>query len=237
MLRTLPESRRRPRRSTRGLAFSVVLHSAVIGAAVVGTARATSVREEAPKETLKYYVAPPKSETPPTPATPRPAAAAPRPETAPTPPTAPTLDFPPIVPTEIPAPGSVHIDPDAFTNGLRARTVAPGDAPPGSGLPMSNEVWASNLVEREVQPLGGGAPRYPETLRSAGVEGTVVTEFVVDTTGRVESAGVTIVGGAHPLFEAAVRQALRGMRFRPAEAGGRKVRQLVRQPFTFALTR
>jgi hypothetical protein len=26
------------------------------------------------------------------------------------------------------------------------------------------------------------------------------------------------------------------MRFRPAEAGGRRVRQLVRQPFTFSLT-
>jgi protein TonB len=91
------------------------------------------------------------------------------------------------------------------------------------------------VVEREVQPLGGTAPRYPEMLRTAGVEGTIVAEFVVDTAGRVEPSGVRIVESAHPLFEAAVRQALRGMRFRPAEAGGRKVRQLVRQPFTFSL--
>ena len=68
MLRTLPESRRRPQRSSRGLAFSVVLHSAVIGAAVVGTARATSVREEEPTERVDYYVPPPKSQTPPAPA-------------------------------------------------------------------------------------------------------------------------------------------------------------------------
>jgi hypothetical protein len=32
-----------------------------------------------------------------------------------------------------------------------------------------------------------------------------------------------------------VRAVLPALRFLPAEAGGRRVRQLVRQPFTFAL--
>lgn len=237
MLRTLPESRRRPQRSSRGLAFSVVLHSAVIGAAVVGTARATSARDEEPTEQVDYYVPPPKSQAPPAPLTARPATATPRTETAPALPTAPTLDFPPIVPTEIPPPGIAVTNAGDFENGLRARALASGDAPSGSGLPTASEIWSSNLVEREVQPLGGSAPRYPEMLRSAGVEGTIVAEFIVDTTGRVEPSGVRIVERAHPLFEAAVRQALGGMRFRPAEAGGGKVRQLVRQPFTFSLTR
>ena len=237
MLRTLPESRRRSQRSPRGLAFSVILHSAVIGAVVVGTARATGVQDEEPIERVDYYVAPPKREIPPAPATARPATAAPRSEPAPALPTAPTLDFPPIVPTEIPPPGSVLTNADEFTNGLRARPDALGGEPTGSGLPSASEIWSPNLVEREVIPLGGSAPRYPEMLRSANVQGTVVMEFVVDTAGRIEPSGVRVVEGAHPLFEAAVRQALRGMRFRPAEAGGHKVRQLVRQPFTFSLSR
>jgi protein TonB len=109
------------------------------------------------------------------------------------------------VPTEIPPPGIAVTNADEFTNGLRARPDASGDAPTGSGLPSTSEIWSPNLVEREVQPLGGSAPRYPEMLRSANVEGTVIMEFVVDTTGRVEPSGVRVVEGAHPLFEAAVR--------------------------------
>jgi protein TonB len=237
MLRTLPESRRRSQRSSRGLAFSVVLHSAVIGAAVVGTARAATAPDEDRAEEIVYVAPATREPPPPAPAAPRPATVAPRSEAMPALPAAPTLDFPPIVPTEIPPPGSVLTNADEFTNGLRARPDASGDAPTGSGLPSTSEIWSPNLVEREVQPLGGSAPRYPEMLRSANVEGTVIMEFVVDTTGRVEPSGVRVVEGAHPLFEAAVRQALRGMRFRPAEAGGHRVRQLVRQPFTFSLSR
>jgi len=39
------------------------------------------------------------------------------------------------------------------------------------------------------------------------------------------------------LFTNSVKQALSGMRFYPAEIGGRKVKQLVQQPFNFTLTR
>ncbi len=39
----------------------------------------------------------------------------------------------------------------------------------------------------------------------------------------------------HELFGSAVKNALPGMRFIPAEVGGRRVRQLVQQPFTFAI--
>lgn len=92
-------------------------------------------------------------------------------------------------------------------------------------------------VDREVVPLRGVAPRYPSMLASASVEGTVVMQFVVDTLGRVESGSLDVLRADHPLFEQSVREALGRMRFVPAEAGGRKVRQLVEQPFTFALAR
>ena len=42
---------------------------------------------------------------------------------------------------------------------------------------------------------------------------------------------------SHELFPAAVRNALPSMRFLPAEVGGRKVKQLVQQPFTFAIAK
>ena len=135
----------------------------------------------------------------------------------------------------MPSAGAMPVPPG--TPPLGAPGAPSGGVPGGTGTAPADGIWSPNTVEREVLPLGGAAPRYPETLRSAGVEGEVVAEFVVDTTGRVETATITFAKGAHPLFEQAVRQALRGMRFRPAEAGGRAVRPLVRQPFVFARRR
>jgi len=39
------------------------------------------------------------------------------------------------------------------------------------------------------------------------------------------------------LFTTSVKNALQRMRFLPAEVGGRKVKQLVQQPFQFSLNR
>jgi len=80
-------------------------------------------------------------------------------------------------------------------------------------------------------------PSYPETLRSAGIEGEVDAEFTVDTTGRVDqAAGIKITKATNDLFAAAVKSALPRMKFYPAEIGGHKVKQLVQQPFTFSIT-
>ena len=78
-------------------------------------------------------------------------------------------------------------------------------------------------------------PRYPELLRSAGVGGEVVAQFVVDTLGRVEVGSVRVLRATHPLFAQAVERTLPVARFIPAEAGGHRVRQLVQQPFAFAV--
>jgi protein TonB len=91
-------------------------------------------------------------------------------------------------------------------------------------------------VEKPVTQLPGGAtPRYPDILRQAGVEGEVLAQFVVDTVGRAEMSSFKTLKSSHDLFSASVRAALPGMRFIPAEVGGRKVRQLVQQPFSFAI--
>ena len=44
-----------------------------------------------------------------------------------------------------------------------------------------------------------------------------------------------VIDSTHDLFSRAVRDALARARFTPAEAGGRKVRQLVEQAFTFRI--
>ena len=76
-------------------------------------------------------------------------------------------------------------------------------------------------------------PHYPDMLRSARVEGSVLAQFVVDTTGLVELSTFKVLKSSHELFTAAVKDALPAMRFTPAEAGGMRVRQLVEMPFPF----
>jgi protein TonB len=99
-------------------------------------------------------------------------------------------------------------------------------------------VLPESLVEKAVVAIPGTAtPRYPSMLQSAGVEGDVRGQFVVDTLGRVEQGSFKAVQSTHDLFTSAVRDALARARFKPAEAGGRRVRQLVEQTFTFRITR
>jgi protein TonB len=82
---------------------------------------------------------------------------------------------------------------------------------------------------------GSAAPIYPPELIEQMLFGSVLTHFVIDTSGRVDISTVEIISSAHPLFVQSVRDAMPGMRFYPASVGGRKVRQLVEQRFEFRL--
>jgi periplasmic protein TonB len=111
----------------------------------------------------------------------------------------------------------------------------------GSGshdaVAIPGATFRADQVERQVALLRGGpVPRYPESLRSAGIEGTVVAQFVVSELGRVESDSVRFLQSDNVLFEESVRAILRRMRFAPAEIGGKKVRQLVQMPFVFTIS-
>jgi protein TonB len=81
------------------------------------------------------------------------------------------------------------------------------------------------------------APRYPEPLRQAGVDGRVLIRFVVDTMGRIEPSSVQVLASTHALFTRAVLDALGGFSFRPAEAGGRRVEAAAEMPFEFSISR
>ena len=123
-----------------------------------------------------------------------------------------------------------------------ARDIPPGaifhrpDAPIGPAPVATGSVHTYGSVERIATPLAGnGSPNYPRSLRAAGVEGSVVVTFVVDTAGRAEPASITIVTATHALFADAVRQWLLRTRYAPAEIRGTRVRQLVQQEVGFKL--
>ena len=99
-------------------------------------------------------------------------------------------------------------------------------------------IFTRETVDRFVVMLPGSyGPAYPEMLRTTGVEGAVLAQFVVDTTGRADAATLVILQSDHALFSVAVTASMSRLRFVPAEVRGSKVRQLVQQPFRFGLDR
>jgi protein TonB len=93
-------------------------------------------------------------------------------------------------------------------------------------------------VDKEVRAYSSNRiPVYPEILRARGVEGEVFARFVVSESGRVDMKSFEVISATSPAFANAVRYALERARFQPAEAGGRKVAQLVEQRFQFRLDR
>lgn len=79
------------------------------------------------------------------------------------------------------------------------------------------------------------APVYPPKLLEAKVEGGAYVQFIVDTLGVADTTSFRVISATHPEFAQSVREALPGMRFRPAILRSKKVPQLVEQPFMFKI--
>ncbi|MEO7823154.1 MAG: energy transducer TonB [Gemmatimonadaceae bacterium] len=230
MLARLLESKKQTERSFLGAVLSTIAHTAAIGVAVFATAQAR-IDERPPAEIVRWV--------------------APRPAAAPSQAPSPRRPREPRV--VVPRPAVLAIDridvvipPVDLTPSLLAYDRLPNDGPAvprgasadsDSGV-ASLEPFSAEQVERQVflRP-GNSPPRYPNALRTAGIEGQVIVQFVVNEEGRIEPGSVRFARSDNPLFEAAVRDALVRMRFGAAEVGGKKVRQLVQMPFVFSLSR
>ena len=107
----------------------------------------------------------------------------------------------------------------------------------GDVLPLrtADSTWRPKVAQ--ASRLSGDHPAYPQSLVRAHIAGEVLLQFLVDTTGRAEMASVRLVRSTNPLFALACRNALREWTFAPAVVEGHKVRELVQQPFTFAMQR
>ena len=126
--------------------------------------------------------------------------------------------------------------PDEAKGGRELSGADPFDQLSQVPLPSADSVYSILDVEEvAVRAEGSAAPVYPKELIDQGVEGAVLTSFVIDTTGRADTATIEIIPGAHPLFVQSVRAAIPGMRFSPATVQGHKVRQMVEQRFQFRI--
>lgn len=234
MFSRLPESNAQRQKRSGGFVVSTGVHVVLIALAVRATALTAKPPDRATIEPVHFVAPEPHRPTMP-PETPARARAS-------SGPTSPTRVAPPPqvdwkdIPNTIPSPGSMDdlIREVAFD---RPRIATSGGGTSTSPNVSDGQPLTERYVDRPVVALPGSAePRYPSLLQNAGVEGDVRAQFVVDTLGHVEPTSVRILESTHEGFSQAVRNALVRARFVPAEAGGRKVRQLVEQPFSFKLT-
>src|SRR3954454_14113268 len=234
MFNNLIESKPKKQRTTGGLIFSGILHAIIGTAAVYGTLQAKEQLEKPKAEKVEFVDIKKKEEPPP-------------PKEVPPPPKDVVMAPPPpkgfqvlAAPVKVP-----DVLPDIDLNkkvtdeaDFSGKGVAGGTSKGvvGGTAPNSDQPFFEFQVEKQVQQIPGtGNLRYPDMLRSANVEGEVLAQFVVDTSGKYEAGTFKVLKSSHDLFTAAVKNALPTMRFYPAEVGGRKVKQLVQQPFTFSL--
>ncbi|MEO8561845.1 MAG: energy transducer TonB [bacterium] len=234
MFNNLIESKPKKQRSTGGLIFSGVIHAILGTAAVYGTLQAKEQLEKPKQEKVEFVEMKKKEEPPPpkeVPPPPKDVVMAPPPPKGFQVLTAP-VKIPDVIP-DIDLSKKVTDEADFSGKGV-AGGIAKGVV--GGTAPVGDQPYFEFQVEKQVSQVpGSGNLRYPDMLRSANVEGEVLAQFVVDTTGRYESGTFKVLKSSHEQFTAAVRNALPNMRFYPAEVGGRKVKQLVQQPFTFSL--
>ena len=236
MLRVLLESRARRPRRTGETVLSVAAHMAVIGGAVIVPAhRKTAPPERTPAVIVHF--------APPQPLSPAPRRVV---TSSATGRCRPLLRrcrfqsslFPAVTPVSLAGDRGVtrpHRSTRSFS--VLPRSGTPGrarDHDIGAGADDDRELRGTELAMRIV---AAAKPNYPEALRQAGIGGHVLVRFTVDTAGRVDMASVQVIESTHPLFTTAVRTVLPTYRFKPSEAGGRRVASTAEMPFEFSIAR
>jgi periplasmic protein TonB len=217
---TLIESKKKTDKKFFGLGFiSLTLHAALIAAAIVATVKAGQSDTKVKTDTTLVFLEQQQQKPP---------------EQQPVQLDIPLKGFQTIVapteiPTDIPAINlQEKFDPKDYSGSGVEGGVANGMVP-------TSEVYSVDLVQEKPDRLAGPQPVYPELLRSAGIQGRVVVQLVVDTMGKAEPNSVKIISSPNPAFNELVKNSVLHTTFRPGRVRGRAVRVLIELPFDFKI--
>lgn len=225
MFDVLIESRPQRRGIKRALPsslFSLIMHGLVIYGAIVATMGGGTGLQEAIPDTQMVFLQE-EEQKPEEPQAPEP------------PPKGfQTLLAPVEIPTSIPPINlNERFDPRDFTGVGVELGVATGVEVTG---PVDlTQVFMEAVVDEPPERISFPAPEYPRILLEAGVEGSVILEAIIDTTGHAEPASIKVVESTNRAFEAPAREAMRKALFRPGRIRGQPVRVLVHMPIRFVI--
>ena len=143
-----------------------------------------------------------------------------------------TVVAPTDIPTNIPPVNlQEHFDPRDYSGVGVEGGVATGI------VPGADQVLSVDVVQEKPERLSGPQPAYPPLLQQAGIEGRVMVQAIVDTSGRIEANSVRVVESANPGFDVPAKNAVLKSLFRPGRVYGRAVRVLVAIPIDFRIGR
>jgi protein TonB len=234
MFNQLIESRPHKQKMAGGTIFSIFFHGALIATAVAVTAGAGIASDKSKQEKIQFVEM---KKEPPKPKEPEPPPPKEVVMKAPPPKGFQVLRAPVEIPITIPDIDlSKKVTNEADFSGKGVKGGVGSGVVGGTAVVDPNQTYYEFQVEKPVSQIPGvGAPRYPDALRSSGVEGRVDAQFVVTENGRADVSSFKVLKTTNDLFASAVRSALPNMRFYAAEVGGKKVKQLVQQSFQFQL--
>jgi TonB family protein len=101
------------------------------------------------------------------------------------------------------------------------------------GSKGDSEILPAELLDRRPQALKRVPPQYPREARSAGIQGVVVVQFTVDSSGFVRD--VAAIKSPDAALSKAAEDAISQWEFTPGEKGGRAVNCRMTVPIAFAV--
>lgn len=204
-------------------AVSVTLHAAIVSVAVFLTMKPDIVEPLPIKlDPIPYVVQPPDPESPP-----------PQPVDMPRRPVFKTLVAPLHVPTGIPpADSRVMFDPRSLKGPAPEATF---DLPTDSGPMDPSQLFIRAVVDEPPIRISSPPLEYPSAMRRAGIEGVVMLQAVVATTGRIEPGSARVIRSDNIAFDVAAIRLIERSVFRPGRVRGRPVRVLIQLPVEFRL--
>lgn len=97
------------------------------------------------------------------------------------------------------------------------------------------QVFTEAVVDEPPERISSPPLEYPRMMQQAGVEGSVVLQGVVDTTGHIEPNSIVVISSTNRAFEGPAKTLLRRSLFRPGRVRGQAVRVLIQLPIQFTL--
>ena len=218
-----------PQKQSRGMGsgmLSVVIHAVLISAAVYATLQASEAVDEVRQVDVTLQLQQQKQQEQ-------------KQEAAPPPVQVKgfsTLAIPKDIPINIPPPSNQEFNAADFSGVGVEGGIARGQVEERQVI-RQDQPYLEAVVEERPERVSSPNARYPDILRQAGIEGRVLVEVVIDTTGHAERGSIRILSSTHQLFEGPAREVVQSSLYSPGKIQGRAVRVRVQVPINFTIAR